>query len=285
MLNFTRYLFCALLFAFPCWSNAEEINGASWMQEIGDDTELSRITMPGTHDSGALHGRIFAQCQNLTITQQLDAGVRFLDIRCKVVKGEFRIFHGIADQKMSFVEVRDVCEAFVKAHPTETIVMSIKDEGSRGLRKGQFGRLLKKYVKPQKALWYQKNEVPQLKDVRGKIVVVSRNSEVDGIQWKDCKIQDAYRVSGKKEIAQKWQKFLAHSKLAKESKQGWYINYASGTGLFSTPNVVAGELNPKILKLYQKAKPHYQGVIMLDFATKALADEIIKLNEAQKNEQ
>ena len=63
-----------------------------WMARLPDDAPLSGLTIPGTHDSGARFGggapvvdfvtALWVQAQNWTVTQQLDAGVRFLDVRC-----------------------------------------------------------------------------------------------------------------------------------------------------------------------------------------------------------
>jgi hypothetical protein len=54
-----------------------------WMRSLPDSTPLSAISIPGTHDSAALHGGLAAQCQSWTIKDQLEAGIRFIDVRCR----------------------------------------------------------------------------------------------------------------------------------------------------------------------------------------------------------
>ena len=58
-----------------------------WMSAVNDSLKLSAISIPGTHDSGARYDPPLlsgtAKCQDLTIREQLNAGTRFLDIRCR----------------------------------------------------------------------------------------------------------------------------------------------------------------------------------------------------------
>ena len=63
-----------------------------WMSYIHDDTKISDISIPGTHDSGATHSifDVSGKCQDLTIKQQLNVGTRFFDLRLQLVKEEFR---------------------------------------------------------------------------------------------------------------------------------------------------------------------------------------------------
>ena len=61
---------------------------ADWMRDlIQGETYLSDLTIPGTHDSGAMydppnrHLIGTAKAQDMTIPQQLEEGVRSFDIR------------------------------------------------------------------------------------------------------------------------------------------------------------------------------------------------------------
>ncbi len=68
---------------------------SSWMEELPDDMLLSNITIPGTHDSCAVSNIPFVRTQYLSITKQLEAGLRFLDLRCRVHSdGELYMYHG-----------------------------------------------------------------------------------------------------------------------------------------------------------------------------------------------
>ena len=104
---------------------------ATWMSRVPDERPLSQLSIPGTHDTCALRNGAsfgFAKCQSWSLEDQLEAGIRFIDIRCRHVGDRFHIYHGIVDQKMTFAKVQEVCRTFLKGHPTECIVMSVKEE-------------------------------------------------------------------------------------------------------------------------------------------------------------
>lgn len=68
---------------------------SSWMGEIPDDTLLSDITIPGTHDTCARSNVPFVRTQYLSVAKQMEAGLRFLDLRCRVhPDGQLYMYHG-----------------------------------------------------------------------------------------------------------------------------------------------------------------------------------------------
>ncbi len=101
-----------------------------WMGAIPDETPLQRLTVPGTHDSGARYGGLYVACQNTTIAEQLDSGIRFLDVRCRVTGGSFAIHHAAYYQNLMFGDVLVACRDFLAAHPRETVLMRVKQEYS-----------------------------------------------------------------------------------------------------------------------------------------------------------
>ena len=89
----------------------------NWMHSLNDDVSLSQLSIPGTHNSGARYETWpgTSQCQDLSIDEQLEAGVRFLDIRCCHRNNTFRIYHGMEDQHLSFDDVLDTCISFLRS--------------------------------------------------------------------------------------------------------------------------------------------------------------------------
>ncbi|MBO4534753.1 MAG: hypothetical protein J5755_02320, partial [Clostridia bacterium] len=99
----------ALVLTFVGCDDKEEFapkaRSSAWMNDLSSGTLLSDISMPGSHDSGALRsGGIyeFSNCQDLTIPKQLASGVRFLDIRLGFKKGKLAVYHGPLYQKLFF---------------------------------------------------------------------------------------------------------------------------------------------------------------------------------------
>ena len=161
---------------------------SNWMALVDDAKKLSELSIPGTHDSGARYidptvyelrksPRLTTQTDG--IREQLDSGIRFLDIRVGYTKGKFLLYHENAFENLGFAEVRNICSEFLTAHPRETIILSLKKEddapGGDNQKGFTFQDRFNEFVRTsRKDLWYLENAIPTLKDVRGKIVLYRR---------------------------------------------------------------------------------------------------------------
>src|SRR4051812_15204855 len=104
----------------------------AWMAAQPDERSLAALTIPGSHDAAARFEPLagLARTQDLTIDEQVTAGVRFLDIRCRHLDDAFLLYHGAIDQNLTFDQLLVTLYAFLDAHPTETILVSIKEEAA-----------------------------------------------------------------------------------------------------------------------------------------------------------
>lgn len=153
-----------------------------WMSYLDDSLKISEINLPGTHDSGTkkVTSSSSAQCQDKSITEQLNAGIRFLDIRLENDGTKLRLVHGSADCKsedgsnLYLDEVLKNCYDFLDAHSSETIVMSLKkDDGDA--TDADVETYIHNYIGSDKEkYWHLNNNSPALSDVRGKIVLMRR---------------------------------------------------------------------------------------------------------------
>src|SRR5262245_33535864 len=100
------------------------------MAPLPDASTLAQLSIPGTHASAALYEPITgtAKCQRLTLAEQLAIGVRYFDIRCRDIADAFAIYHGPQDEMQTFDDVLATIFAFLDAHPSEAVMMSIKEE-------------------------------------------------------------------------------------------------------------------------------------------------------------
>lgn len=91
---------------------SESLNGKNWMSGIPDNRYIYEINLPGTHDSTTAYSKNstdnyvkifgipvynsgkYAKTQSLTLQQQLDAGVRYLDLRFSAKQGKLLLCHG-----------------------------------------------------------------------------------------------------------------------------------------------------------------------------------------------
>ncbi len=113
-------------------------DSANWMGRLADDTPITAISIPGTHDS-ATFGVVgmdlpdISRCQNTDadFARQLNDGIRFFDLR---VGSDGKLHHGYVicfdswPNAITIGEVFDRIVGFLDSHPTETAIVLIKQE-------------------------------------------------------------------------------------------------------------------------------------------------------------
>lgn len=276
-------------------SNLSAVTPSDWMAAVYDTTSLSAMSIPGTHDSGARFEPWpgTAKCQTLTIAEQLTIGVRFLDIRGRHIDNAFAIHHGSIYQNLNFDDVLNATIGFLNAHPTETVIMSLKEEYNPTNNTRSFEQTFDAYVAKNPSKWVLGSEVPYLGSVRGKIVLfrrfgASQPKGIDASSWPDnttftsgnLRVQDSYVVNN---TATKWGQVTALlDEAAAANNQLLYVNFSSGykPGIFSIPdiNAVANYNNPR-LQTYFAAHAHGRfGIIPMDFADATRVALIYKTN-------
>ncbi|KAK7420066.1 hypothetical protein QQX98_002928 [Neonectria punicea] len=103
----------------------------AWMADLPDDVFLSSLSIPGTHDTMTYDiGSEGLQCQNWNLSMQLDAGLRYFDIRARLRDDELHIYHANGYTGFSFSDVLVGMFDFLDANPSEAIVMRLKQEGN-----------------------------------------------------------------------------------------------------------------------------------------------------------
>ena len=165
------------------------VNYKTWMKDIDDNVSLGKLAIPGTHNSAACHTALpSVQCQGESVTDQLEHGVRFLDIRVAkkfLSEGEaakdLQVIHGKFPVKipfpLMFLDVLDEVYDFLAKNKSETVFVSLKQEGQDTWDndKDEFGNCIwDRYVNKNKDKWYLNNNIPRLGDARGKVILFRR---------------------------------------------------------------------------------------------------------------
>jgi 1-phosphatidylinositol phosphodiesterase len=270
----------AILLLIPARVDAA---GSNWMSSAAGDLPLTRFSIPGTHDAGALYEPLSGttKCQILTLAEQLNAGVRFLDIRCRHVNNAFLIHHGLVYQKMNFDDVLNTVIGFLTNNPAETVIMSVKEEYDPKGNTRSFEATFDSYVAKNPGKWLLTSSIPTLDQARGKIVLFRRFSAastpkgIDLSVWPDdaaftnanVRVQDNYNVTNPDS------KWTAITNLLTEAQAGGpdtlYVNFASGvTKRHFLPDIpaVANAINPSLTNYFSLHTKGRYGVILLDFA-------------------
>jgi 1-phosphatidylinositol phosphodiesterase len=106
------------------------ITHTSWMRYIPDDTPVMMLSIPGTHNSCCVHGLLgIGKTQELDLPDQLNAGIRFLDIRFAHYQDNLCVHHDAVCTEKSYVDILTICFKFLRRYPSETILMSVDEEG------------------------------------------------------------------------------------------------------------------------------------------------------------
>lgn len=286
----------SLLAVLPIPYSAPSDSLAHWMTQIADDTPLCRLSIPGTHDSGARYSiaDVAGKCQTLSIADQLEIGVRFFDIRLQLVGDRLRIVHSFVDQKQTFDEVLSDMLAFLEAHPGEVLLVSLKQDSDPQNARRPFSQVLEETLLTHSDRICTDRSLPKtLGEARGKMYIFARYADAAvGLDcyhgWADNAtflgvdglfVQDTYAPP---DIAFKYEEIEAALQLAYDFAPLMTLNFASCYLPDSVPPVYAGiparTINPWLIDtLSEQTAPI--GVLLCDFMTEALARAIIEVND------
>jgi 1-phosphatidylinositol phosphodiesterase len=231
------------------------------------------------------------------VLEQLNNGVRFLDLRVSCppftttpeasspspFAPELALVHSAFPVSLTgsryLSELLTTLYNFLDEHPSETILLSLKREGTgRGTDQDLSRILHHHYITPAK--WYTDPEIPTLGRCRGRIILVRRfhlhpdipdsKGGIDGSDWPDnvadgmcgsgtIRIQDYYGVSNTTEIqrkvryAQEGLERAGAEVLAKGTRgqQPLFINFLSASNFFNAscwPDRIAVKMNPSMIE-------------------------------------
>jgi hypothetical protein len=301
--------------ATPYCQSLREASHPDWMRGIPDDTSLAALSIPGTHNSLALHGGDLTQTQENhgdsadTLSAQLDAGIRAVDIRVRRYEDRFTIHHGPYYQHANFADVLRKAGSFLEEHPGETVLLRLKAEctGEVGSCSDEGSEL----DTPAIFDWYRDNdpngkylygpsatgsaEMPTLGAARGKIVLTTLQEGRGGIDqghglsqfttntWGEY-VQDDYSVPTIFDIDDKWDKVREHlDKTNNGDANAMYLNFSSGASVVAVPSTVAcGRFGVRGVNDYAlehlSANTTRTGVVMMDYPGAHLIDAIISGN-------
>ena len=266
---------------------------SDWMSALDDGAALNSITVPGTHDSGALHSiaEISGKCQTLSIGEQLKIGVRFLDIRLQLVNNELRVVHSFTDQMTDYEDVLGDMIDFIRDNESEFLIVSIKEDASPKSSDKSFCEVLEAMLLSYSEVSTARELPETVGAARGGIHIVSRYKGAsiglpcyDG--WRDDEsfeldqiyVQDNYCVP---DVEEKIAYVRSTYSVALEGRYALVLNYTSCYLESCFPPIYAGLPAHDINRDTQAAMEEGDGalgVLVCDFMTSELADAIIGRN-------
>lgn len=274
-------------------------NLASWMGSLKDETPLSALSIPGTHNSPACHRALpSVRCQATSPPEQLKNGVRFFDIRVQPeapqdpTKDGLVLVHSVFPISLTgnkyFRDLVDEVFTFLDRNPSETVIMSVKREGTGNATDAQLGRILRDHYAGDVNRWFTAPRIPTLGEARKKIVLLRRFGLEEGLKqewggagwcieadpWADntpnstcpsgdiC-VQDFYEVLETENIEKKIKYCQDHLERAARCecalpgpdadnpKMPFFINFLTASNFWKVgcwPEKIAAKINPAILE-------------------------------------
>ena len=169
-------------------SREDLTDGWAWMTTIPDATSLALLTIPGTHDSGAIRGNLpivdqISQCQSMNAMQQLITGIRFFDLR---LNRDLEVQHGSGilsrDEGTSLGDWCENLAYFLSQNTKECVILSIDCEGDVP---PDFVSSITSTFTAKNLLYFSDSTIPTLQEVRGKAVILRRFAYDGDFGW-DC---------------------------------------------------------------------------------------------------
>lgn len=287
----------------------------NWMQDIEDNRLVCKMSIPGTHDTGAYTGNAWVKTQDKNIEQQLNSGIRFFDIRLVHDNGVLKLCHGSHIFDATFVgDVLKTTAEFLKEHPSETVIMTIKrdhDLDNDGATKYRIA--LTKALEGDRALipYMVKSFRADftLGDLRGKMLIISRDGWMmtpsgQVTSWPDntsftssiastngssttIHVEDHYKSRASDKVSYVAQNVRKAKAAFSSSQNDWFITFSSSTGRngLSWPRTTTGDIDPHVNNILRGDENfRTSGILVFNFAgwwDDMLTHSVIRLNHTK----
>lgn len=281
------------------------------MTILPSETNPTSLSIPGTHDS--LTANItypVYQTQNNNLRQQLHSGIRYFDVRARVVNNTLQIYHEDTPTGYSYTDVLLDLFTFLENNPGEAILMRLKEESASINSTIDFVTAFNNYrlndtiTSPgcEKHFWIPSTpgptSVPTLGELRSKILIL-QNFGSDpaeyGIKWESplLSIEDLYEIPDLAALDEKFEAIQEGIQAAgngTEHEDGiLYLSHLSASVGVLPIEAAAGTMNGSVVGMNDRTgewlKSTYEGttgVVMIDFPGKGLVREILSRNSLIK---
>ncbi|CAG5092630.1 Similar to 1-phosphatidylinositol phosphodiesterase (Bacillus cereus) [Cotesia congregata] len=261
-----------------------QTNSSTHLSNLPDSRRLNTVALLGTHDSAtySVKGRL-TQTQVMTITEQLEFGVRVFDMRVRRKNNEFAMYHDFVFLNQMFEDILIEIKIFLKAHPRELVILLMQEEYEAENSTLNVCRILEKYVQKKKRFVRHWSLSDTIEEHRGKILFdQNQHSFSRCIVYLPCAIQNFWQMTYLDAYTDKWKMILKNFQdimFDPYRDTQCYINFLSGHGGFlESPFDIAKFMNPRMTDYFRNPRNTLY-IIMADFPTTELATKIIGSNQ------
>ena len=303
-------------------SPSEDLKNAvkGWMGYLNPGLKLNEISIPGTHDSGAeakqnvnisppelIPFLEYAYTQEWSIQSQLEAGIRYFDIRVREEDGDqiWHIYHGMADFNLTFDEVLADMNTFLDKPENNKEILIIRIQTAESGVNPNYGSTLQ-YYKANNPRIYQdisNTTIPKLMDFYSggihagkRIYMIDSHNDAITSKMKSSPYYDIIPGEDDLVIPPNTVTIDAKERISKELINDvpnqvalgfWFNTPLSGNGTQYalqnppglTPFGVALEINEEIFQYLQEFPGERSvGTITMDYPGEGLIYRIVKSN-------
>lgn len=267
----------------PYFSTSEdefETKNNKWMKDLDDEKLISEINIPGTHDTCSLNGGYeLLKCQTKCLRNQFNAGIRYLDIRGRLVNNDILIYHKDCYQNISLIEVIISIKEFLIENNSEFFVFRMKEEAEPINSNINFADCLSSIILKYNDMFIISDNLAKVSNLRGKIFLLQEKYNINAYDWSKIDLQDDFWYETMNDLNRKIIKIQSQLENSnKKIKDKIYINHLSGTGESSNgvcPYKVALVTNKYMIDyLISETKP-FVGIVVMDFPGEEILNKII----------
>ncbi len=148
MKKFTPLILLTLISCVEPPIKSDLSHNKEWMQNLKDSAKLTEIVLPGSHDAGSYGMVALSETQGSYIIDQLNAGVRYFDIRVAKIENsdELLIFHS-PSYGMPYTTVLQDIKEFIEANSSEFLILHFQH--FQGGSEAQTAKLLNDALSPE----------------------------------------------------------------------------------------------------------------------------------------
>ncbi len=176
---------------------------SNWMSYIKDDAKITKIAIPGSHNSGTMGMSKLARCQSGSLYEQYKYGVRYFDIRLKADrKGRVFIAHGLSKGMPAYLAFESL--KMILEESDEFFIFNIKTYMNQKVgpitlsyngNTAETNKLIREYLSPEKYALTGYSDVSNLTmgDIRKsgkKYIITNKEKEYDFSN--DCPVMDPW---------------------------------------------------------------------------------------------
>lgn len=269
-----------------------DVKMTDWLGSVDQHQLITELLLPGTHDTmTAPCPERYYHTQTLSLAEQLQAGVRFLDIR---LRREMVAAHREWISDITADTIFSTCAKFLQEHPSEFMLMRIQNANEKKDDYEAYGEALQKKIAEYGDLFYHWDKETDgwmtVREAAGKIVALECApptygfNHINGAIWAQnwhendrISLEDLWDGPelAAKEKAIKDQ-LLAGNLLPRNVLS--LIHVSATNGKLGYPDAYAEALNSYVTKLLY-GHHSLRGTLIYDFITEDICKMVVKKNE------